>query len=134
MTKSSTIAINQQNFGLYHRFFEKTDAFIYLLGPLIRQLLTSPRWSDGLDLVGVGRLHLLPLSSDLTTPNFPTLIWRSKFGPSSNNQFHVHFMVQIEFGCDPTAKIESQQLYDDPMVIFHLDFDPTAILAHFFFL
>ena len=73
-----------------------------------------------------GRLHLLPWSSDSTTPSFPALIWWSWFGPNSNGQFHVHLMVQIEFGCDPTVRIEPQQLYDDPMVKFRPNFNPIA--------
>ena len=67
-----------------------------------------------------------PLAADPTTPNFPMFIWRSRFGPSSNSQFQVHLMVQIEVRCDPTARIEPQQLCDDPMVRFRPDFDQTA--------
>ena len=59
-----------------------------------------------------------PPTADLIAPSFPTLIWRSRFGSSSNSQFYVHLMVQIEAGCDPTTIIEPQQLCDDSIVRF----------------
>ena len=74
----------------------------------------------------MGCLYLLLWSSNLMAPNFLASICRSKFGPISNDQFHVHLMVQIEFGCDPTTKIVPQRLYDDPMVRIHPDFNPKA--------
>ena len=67
-----------------------------------------------------------PPATNPTTPNFPMLIWPSKFGPSSNSQFHMHLMVQIEVRCDPTARIKPQRLCDDPMVKFRPDFDQTT--------
>ena len=55
-------------------------------------------WSDGSQLPRV----------DLTVQ-----IWSEL-----QRSFYVHLMVQIEVGCDPTARIEPQRLCDDPMVRF----------------
>ena len=67
-----------------------------------------------------------PCCTNPTVVSSLALIWQLKSRPSSNGHLVVHLMAHIESGYDSTTMRPTQRLYDDPMIIIHLDFDPTT--------